>query len=238
MKLKTATIILFFFMANFLFSLQIGPPMYEQRIDGNGGYREFTIKNSGDETLRYKLTILPTLENHKDMSKWTEVSPKILTIKPGKSGKIKIYSNAPKGAEEGEYGFILSVKMIGLPRLPEETHLIESSAKINFDVHLELFGYVGNLEPKVKLTNLKTRKKDNQIIISGKLENLTLKRGVYCGIDIIGKNGTIYNSDLRVPVNSEKEFNIELDKNIKQSEITGIRIRDLENYKEILKQKI
>lgn len=238
MKLKTATILLFFLMFNFLLALQIGPPMYEQRIDANGGYREFTIKNSGAETLRYKLTILPSLSDYKDMSKWTEVSPKILTIKPGRSGKIKIYSDAPKGVEEGEYGFILSVKMIGLPRLPEETHLIESSAKINFDVHLELFGYVGNLESKVKLANLKTEKKDNQVVISGKLENLTPKRGIYCGIDVIGKNGTIYNSDIRVPVNGKKEFNIELDKNIKKSEITGIRIRNLENYKEILKQKI
>ena len=36
---------IFFLITNFLFALQIGPPMFEQRIDGLGGYREELFKS-------------------------------------------------------------------------------------------------------------------------------------------------------------------------------------------------
>ena len=229
-------IAIFFLISNFIFALQIGPPMFEQRIDGSGGYREFTLTNPGTKTLRYKLTVLPGKTN--DMSKWTEVSPKIITIKPGAKGKFKIFAKAPSGIPDGEYHYNLSMKMMDLPKLPGETDKVDAAAKLNFDFHLGFIGYAGELKPLIEVTNTSvTKNKDGLTVVKGTIINKTPKRGIYCGITIIGGDKTLLSTDLRVPKNGKQNFTYTLDKNIKPSDVDGIVIRNLEDNKELLKTK-
>ncbi|MBC2853639.1 hypothetical protein [Cetobacterium sp. 2G large] len=230
---------IFFLITNFLFALQIGPPMFEQRIDGSGGYKEFTLKNSSKTTLRYKLTILPSSGKYMDMSKWTEVSPKIVTIKPGKIGKFKVFANAPKDVPEGEYAYTLSLKTMDLPKLPGETSVVQAGAKLNFDFHLEFIGYAGELKPEIELINPRVDiNKDGNVVLNGTIVNKTKKRGIYCGITVISGNRTILSTDLRVPVNGKKDFSYVFNKDIKKSDVDGLTIRNMEDNKELLKIKI
>lgn len=230
---------LFFLLANMIFALEIGPTMFEQRIDGSGGYREFTVSNSTNTTLRYKLTVFPGSDKDRDMSKWTEVSPKILTIKPGKTGKLKIFTKTPNGIPEGEYKYILSLKTMDLPKLLGENNEIASAAKLNFDFRLEFIGYAGDLKPNVELVNsIVSTNKDGQTVVTGTIVNKTPKRGVYCAISVIKGDQPLKYSEVRVPVNGKKEFSLILDSKVKKSDVTGVIIRNLENNKELLKTKI
>lgn len=232
-------ITLFFFVSNLIFALDFSPTMFEQRIDSSGGYREFIVSNNTNTTLRYKLTIFPGNNKEKDMSKWTEVSPKILTIKPGKTGTLKIFTQAPKNIPEGEYEYILSLKTLDLPKLPGETSEVASAAKINFDFRLEFTGYAGDLKPNIELLNpTVSTNKDGQTIVTGTIINKTSKRGIYCGVNIISGDKSLINSEIRVPVNGENNFSIPLTTNIKKSDVTGIIIRNLEDNKELLKKRL
>lgn len=227
---------IFFLISNFIFALQIGPPMFEQRIDGAGGYREFTLTNPGTKTLRYKLTVLPG--KNKDMSRWTEVSPKIITIKPGTKGKFKIFAKAPSDIPDGEYDYNLSIKMMDLPKLPGETDKVDAAAKLNFDFHLGFIGYAGDLEPNIEITNTTvTKNSDGKLLVKGTIINKTQKRGIHCGIIIIGGDRTLLSTDLRVSKGEKKDFSYLLNEDLKPSDVDGISIRNLENDKELIKTK-
>lgn len=231
-------LILFFLVANIIFALEISPLMYEQRIDADGGYREFVIKNSGDKTLRYKVSIYPGI-SHRDMSKWMEVSPKILNIKPGTEGVLKVYAKAPNSIEPGEYSFTLSLKMVDLPKLPGDIKTVDPVAKINFDFRLEYLGYAGNLSPDIKLINPKLKENsDGTVNFSTKLKNNTEKRGVFYGVEIIGRQGLIHRIENRLSKKSETDISVNLDKLIKKSDITGVILRNYEDNKELQSLKL
>lgn len=226
---------IFFLITNFLFAFEFRPTMFEQRIDGSGGYREFTLKNSGRSTLRYKLSILPGLGKYKNMSTWTEVSPAVLTIKPGKIGKVKIFSQAPEGTPEGEYSFIVSFKMIDAPKLPHETNKIETTSKVNFDIHVELVGYIGDETPKLMVSNPIISVNGDKINLKGKVKNESSKRGIYIAYDVMGPNGIIATQELRVPKNNSQDINLSIDgTKFKKKDIQGIQIRDSKDFKTVL----
>lgn len=230
---------IFFLITNFLFAFELRPTMFEQRIDGKGGYREFTLKNSGKTTLRYKLTILPGLGKYKDMSKWTEISPKVLVIKPGKSGKIKVFAQAPEGTSAGDYSFVVSFNMVDAPKLPHETSKIEPTAKVNFDIHVEFLGHVGDEEPKITLTQPAiTVNNDKSITVKGKIKNSTETRGVYCAYDVLGPNGIISTQEIRVPKNSSKDVTITItDPKFKKGDIKAVQVRDGKDFKNVLDEQ-
>lgn len=230
---------LFFLITNIVWALEIGPTMFEQRIDGAGGYREFVVSNSTNTTLRYKLTIYPGSNKERDMSKWTEVSPKILTIKPGKTGTLKIFTQAPNNIPEGEYNYILSLKTMDLPKLPGETNEVASAAKLNFDFRLGFTGYAGDLKPNIELVNpIVSTNKDGQTTLTGTIVNKTSKRGIYCAITVMSGEQSLINSEIRVPVNEKKEFTLPLKSGVKKSDVTGVIIRNLEDDKELLKKPL
>ncbi len=232
-------LMLFFLITNIIFALELSPTMFEQRIDGSGGYREFVVANNTNTTLRYKLTIFPGSNKDRDMSKWTEVSPKILTIKPGKTGTLKIFTKAPNSIPEGEYNYILSLKTMDLPKLPGETNEIASAAKLNFDFRLEFTGYAGDLKPNIELINpVVSTDKDGLTIVKGTIVNKTPKRGIYCAITVMSGNQSLTYSEIRVPVDEKKEFTLPLKAGVKKSDVTGVIIRNLEDNKELLKKAL
>lgn len=133
------------------FSMSIGPIYFNQRIDGQGGYQEYEIDNPSFNTRRYKIKV--TAENsdkalEKEMQKWVEVYPKVLTIPPKSSGKVKLLIKAGANAKPGEYKFVLSPTPITIPTLENRKNnsklaTVSLSAPIHFSLGLN--SYVGNL---------------------------------------------------------------------------------------------
>lgn len=175
MKRKLVVICCFFFG---LYSMSFGyinvhPISFDQRIDGLGAIRDFTLVNTTNRTLKYKIDILNS-ENEKDMSAWTEVYPKVVTLGPGKKGEIKMYVKAPKNTAVGEYSTIFNIKELGIPSEKKSKKKLE----VFTDLRLKLYGYVGELDAKISLTSFKISKGKNigDLKLAGIIKNTGLRR--------------------------------------------------------------
>lgn len=133
------------------FSMSIGPIYFNQRIDGAGGYQEYEIDNPSFSTKRYKIQVIPETTDkklQKSMEKWIEVYPKVLTIPPKSSGKVKVLIKSSANTKPGEYEFVLSPTPITIPTLEDKkTDSKLSTIGITAPLHFSMVlnGYVGNL---------------------------------------------------------------------------------------------
>lgn len=139
--------LIFFLLTSIqLFSYtNIYPLTFDERIDGQGGYKEYTLTNVTNKTLRYKI-YEEKIQDTFDMSKWVELYPKILTLKPGEKGKLNILVTSPKGTKNGEYLMNLCIKEIGYP-----SESLKSEIEILTNLKIELAGVVGDLKPRLDL---------------------------------------------------------------------------------------
>ncbi|MGL5950101.1 MAG: hypothetical protein ACRCZH_01610, partial [Cetobacterium sp.] len=155
------TILIFYCMTAFSFHLT--PTFFEKRIDGAGGYQEFTLYNNSTKTQRFKITALPGAGNHDgDMDKWVEFSPGIITIKPGSRNILKVFAKAPAGTAEGEYSAFLNFKSIPVPELLKaEGENTAAGARMGLNINVEIYGYAGDLKPKLDVENLKVTEDEN-----------------------------------------------------------------------------
>ena len=139
-------LIFFLLISIQLFSYtNIYPLTFDERIDGQGGYKEYTLTNVTNKTLRYKI-YEEKIQDTFDMSKWVELYPKILTLKPGEKGKLNILVTSPKGTKNGEYLMNLCIKEIGYP-----SESLKSEIEILTNLKIELAGVVGDLKPRLDL---------------------------------------------------------------------------------------
>ena len=139
-------LIFFLLISIQLFSYtNIYPLTFDERIDGQGGYKEYTLTNVTNKTLRYKI-YEEKIQDTFDMSKWVERYPKILTLKPGEKGKLNILVTSPKGTKNGEYLMNLCIKEIGYP-----SESLKSEIEILTNLKIELAGVVGDLKPRLDL---------------------------------------------------------------------------------------
>ncbi|MGL5369104.1 MAG: hypothetical protein ACRDAG_12485, partial [Cetobacterium somerae] len=131
------------------------------------------------------------------------------------------------------------LKMVDLPKLPGDIKTVEPVAKINFDFRLEYLGYAGNLSPDINLINPKLKENsDGTVNFSTKLKNNTEKRGLFYGVEIIGRQGLIHRIENRLSKKSETDISVNLDKSIKKSDITGVILRNYEDNKELQSLKL
>lgn len=238
--MKKNIILIFFIFFVATFSFHITPTFFEKRIDGGGEYQEFTLKNSTDRTVRYKISFLPGLGKFENMSEWIEFSPKVLTIKPQSESTLKVYIKAPKGAKEGEYSALLNAKTITVPKIDRAPYeKVEAAAAIGLDISLEIVSYVGELNPDLLVTNLKIiEDKDGKAILTFNIKNNTPKRGVYYSIEVIQSNDNFETFENgRIGFGQSEDIKITLN-NTKKREIVGIRIRETSTRKEITSKKL
>ena len=223
------------------FSFHITPTFFEKRIDGPGGYQEFTMYNNSLKTQRFKVTALPgtgTYGGH--MDKWVEYSPKIITIKPQSQSTLKIYIKAPKGTPEGEYSTFLNFKSVPVPDITKDDgKTVAAAARMALNVNLEVVAYVGDLKPKLEISNLKiSENKEKETVISFNVKNNTSKRGIWYNIDIIGNNDGYETLEKgRIGVGATQDVVLTM-KKMKKSDISGIRLRDSSTHEEITKKKL
>lgn len=182
------------------FSMSIGPVYFNQRIDGAGGYQEYTIDNDTYNTKRYKIQVTPNTTDKKlyqEMAKWIEVYPKVLTIKPKSSQKVKVLIKAAPNTKPGEYRFILSPTPIVVPTLENkksDSKLAAVGIKAPLHFSMGLNAYVGTLGDIHKDLIIDKLKYKDGLKIS--LDN-KLKREVALDIIVTSKK-TRYRDVLRV----------------------------------------
>ncbi len=199
------------------FSMSIGPIYFNQRIDGEGGYQEYEIDNPSFNTRRYKIRVTAENEDKKlaeEMQKWVEVYPKVLTIQPKSSGKVKLLIKAGPNAKPGEYKFVLSPTPITIPTLENkksDSKLATVSLRAPIHFSLGLNAYVGNLgDVKKDLKIEKTTGKDG---IGVKFQN-DMQREV--ALDIVVTDKSRWRDLIRVEKGKTFE---KLYKNAKKLEI-------------------
>ncbi len=205
------------------------PAGFDKRIDNGEGYMEYRFPNPGNKTIRYKFEALPGSAHRKDMSKWTEIYPKILTIKPEQTGVLKVFVEAPKGAAEGEYGFFLDAMPIEvIERGKAEEGQVAAGSAVKIRAAIELVGYVGDLKANVELVNKKIYEKDGKKYMDITLKNRTSKRGLTLEARVKGSNNKIKSQLLgRLVANGEITTTIPLE------ELKGARPAEIEFVEEI-----
>lgn len=175
-----------------LFGFDISSPYFAQRID-TGGYKEYTLKNRGEQTIRYKIEVKKS-ESGADMSEWINIYPKVMTIPPFESRTLKVYAQSPLGTSKGEYGFRLIVTPLNVPVIKEESKKIEVNASIDFVPVIQMYGYVG--DPKfaeniiLKDNKFVKDSKTGLIKYSASVENKSFA-GLELGIKFVINNDAI-----------------------------------------------
>ena len=236
--LLISTFLLIFFTT---FSFHIAPTFFEKRIDAGGGYQEFIMYNNSLKTQRFKVTALPGTGSYGGhMDKWVEYSPKIITIKPKSQSTLKVYIKAPKGTPEGEYSTFLNFKSVPVPDITrDDGKTVAAAASIGLNVNMEVIGYVGDFKPKLEITNLKvTENKEGQAVVSFKVKNNTLKRGIWYNIDVMRGNESHESVEKgRIGIGKTDEVTLTM-KNMKKRDVVGVRLRDSSTYEDITKKEL
>ena len=235
--------LLLFFLLIFYTTIpfHIAPTFFEKRIDAGGGYQEFIMYNNSTKTQRFKVTVLPgTGEFNGHMDKWIEYNPKIITIKPKSQSAIKVYIKAPKGTPEGEYSTFLNFKSVPVPDITKDDgKTAAAAANIGLNINMEVVGYVGDLKSKLEITNLKvTENNEGQAVVSFKVKNNTLKRGIWYNIDVMSGNESHESVEKgRIGIGKTDEVTLTM-KNMKKRDVVGVRLRDSSTYEDITKKEL
>lgn len=143
-------VFLFFTIEVFAY-INITPITFDERIDKDGGIKEYIISNSSKKSKRYRIYV-ESVEEKNDMTDWVEWYPKSVSLKPGESKNIKVLITAPLEAKRGEYITKLCIKEL-------ETPIQKENISILTNLKIELAGYVGDIKPKIIV---KREDKDSQ----------------------------------------------------------------------------
>lgn len=219
----------------------LSPTEFEQRIDNNG-YREYHISNTDLlNTLRYRVTALEGWEGVPSMHHWVTVSPEVLIVKPGERGMIKVFSNAPKDSEIGEYSFYLNFRSIPAPKMPGEVtgENIGAQAMLGMNINMGMIGYLGDLPSKLKVEDYSfSENKEGKTVMTLGIKSDTEKRAVNYNIEIIDKKGGVLSIDAgRIRADEKVTHPITLER-LKKNDIAMVRLKGKESYEEIFSVKI
>ena len=239
-KRKIFLTFLFFMIWVCSFSyINLAPTTLDKNIKA-GAYQEFNLYNDTTIPFRYKITPVAMTDNElvKDMSKWVEVYPKIVTVNPTESKKFKVYVKADKNAETGDYGTFLNIRQMSAPKLKgEEEQNIGAGMVIMVNLNMGIYGYVGEKEPKIETTEPTVYKKGEKSFLKMKLANKT-NRLVRLKIEVEGKRNYFYTiGETRAFKGQTLEFDHEINR-IGKSKASKVIITDVETDKVIKEIKI
>lgn len=193
--MKNIYILFFLLVVNIFGYVNINPVTFDRKIDGKGEVQEYTLYNPTQNTLKYQL-YLTDEEIEKSMKNWIEIFPTTVTLKPGRSGKFKVFVKAPKGAPRGEYLVTVGVKEIALPKLNSTD---TSTVQILTHLKMDLAGYIGDLDPKIFLKDFSVVLKEDNLNFYGQIANVGERRGTldFYLTEDKGKN-SVYVGNLRL----------------------------------------
>lgn len=173
---RTLTIMIFIMWSILSFSyINISPTTLDKNIQ-LGAYEEFTFTNNTTIPMRYRITPMAMKNaNVKDMSEWIEVYPKVVTVYPDDSQTFKLYVEAPKNSETGDYGAFLNIKQVSAPKLEGETkdHNITAGMMVMVNVDMGIYGYIGDKNPELETTEPKVVKNKKEQKLQLEVKNKT-----------------------------------------------------------------
>ena len=212
--------------------INLAPTALDKNIKA-GAYQEFTLFNDTTIPFRYKITPMAMTENKKviDMSKWIEVYPKIVTVKPTEAKKFKVYVKADKGALEGDYGAFLSIKQMSAPKLKgEEAENLGAGMVVMVNLNMGIYGYVGDEVPKIEVIEPSVYKKEGKSFLKMKVKNKT-NRLVKINVEIEGRKNYFYTvGETRAFKGETLVFDHEI-KNLGDKKANKVIITDVETEK-------
>lgn len=212
MKKISMIVILFsvvFFM-NTSYGFEFSPIGFDKRIDNGDGYAEFYLDNSTHETQRYRVRIVSTGKNN-DISKYVNIYPGIVSIKPKERGVLKLYAKAPKILKNGVYRFMLSIESIALPTLEKYKKDINGAISMRVNVNLEMEAYVGEIKDNIKVIEKKIIKKNNDSYFIGEFLNCSI-RGYEIGVGFADSDNSLIemHSQGRIPRNGKIKVELKI----------------------------
>ncbi|MBC2852027.1 hypothetical protein H5J22_11525 [Cetobacterium sp. 8H] len=241
--MKNIFILFFLSVVNTFGYININPVTFDKKIDGKGEVQEYTLYNPTQNTLKYQL-YLTDEEIEKSMKNWIEIYPTTVTLKPGRSGKFKVFVKAPKGVPKGEYLVTVGVKEIALPKLNSKEN---STVQILTHLKMDLAGYIGDLNPKIFLKDFSVALKENNLNFYGLIANIGERRGTldFYLAENKGEN-TAYIGNLRLLKNEKIEASklnqklVKHDKDLMKnfSKYNTLIIRDSLSKKVLYEEKI
>lgn len=219
--------------------INLSPTTLDKNI-GVGAYQEFSLYNGTTIPFRYKITPVAMTENKKvmDMSKWIEIYPKIVTVKPTESKKFKVYVKAKPDSLEGDYGAFLNIRQMSVPKLKgEKDESIGAGAVIMVNVNMGIYGYVGDENPKIETTIPVIYQKNGKSFLKMKLMNKT-NRLVKVKVEAEGKKNYFYTiGETRAFKGETLVFDHEI-KELKGNKASKLIITDVETEKVLKKIKL
>lgn len=219
--------------------INLSPTTLDKNIKA-GAYQEFTLYNDTTIPFRYKITPMAMSENKKvmDMSKWIEVYPKIVTVRPSESKKFKVYVKAKPDSPEGDYGAFLNIRQMSAPKLKgEETENLGVGMVVMVNVNMGIYGYVGDEVPKIEVVDPSVYKKEGKSFLKMKVKNKT-NRLVKINVEIEGKKNYFYTiGETRAFKGETLVFDHEI-KNLGDKKANKIIITDVETEKIIKEIKV
>lgn len=164
-------VFLFFTIEAFAY-INITPITFDERIDKDGGIKEYTISNSSKKNKRYRIYVEP-VEEKNDMTDWVEWYPKSVSLKPGESKNIKVLITAPVEAKRGEYITKLCIKEL-------ETPIQKENISILTNLKIELAGYVGDIKPKI-IVKREDKDSQNEKLVIKNIGEIRQRFEIYTG---------------------------------------------------------
>ena len=169
--------LIFFLIHQSLFAyINIHPTTFDKRIDFEGSYEEYTLVNTSNNPIMYRIYTEKDKNSNLNMESFMEYYPRSLVLKPGEMGKIQLSISSNSKIPEGEYSGILGIRE--LPVFNENNNKT-SGVQILTDLKLTLMGYAGDISPKLIFKNLKITNKKNKNILNGLIKNSGKLRGKY-----------------------------------------------------------
>ncbi len=205
----------------------VSPVYFDERIDGEGGYKEYTLTNSTNKVLKYRI-YSEKISDSMDMSEWIDLYPMSLTLKSGESKKVKMLVSAPKEAKEGEYIAVLGIKELEVPNEKESKNI-----SLLTNLKIEIAGYIGDLKPSIKIDKILLKNKEN---LELKITNTSKRRYRFDGyLEKIDGTREFFKS-FRLFAGETKNFDDLKIKNLKNNEKLKFIILDGEGNKLIEKE--
>jgi len=171
----------YIFIFLIIFTAAIGAPTVypstiEMDLSKGHNYSTVTVFNTGDKTMKYKLGINPldNLGNKSELAPYLKVFPRFVEIEPGGSQVVRIIAkNIPVNTlKNGEYRAALSVEELESSiqkkyKTKQESGEVTTTINFKYIINMAIYGYIGELVPKIEVKNLKINDKE----ITGRIKN-------------------------------------------------------------------
>lgn len=136
-----------------LYGFTFNPLNFDKRVDGDGAFQEFFIRNDSDTTLKYQITVESNGKEN-DISQYVKIYPKVITVDPTMRGSFKVFVEDNVEIPQGELGFMLGIRNLKVPKL-QNVGEKENNSSVDFKlaVNLEMFAYKGEVGNEFIITD-------------------------------------------------------------------------------------